>query len=68
MFLYKHYLLLKSMNKNKAINQARENSTPQSSDNDTLFSSLTPTQLINHVVTESPKVSSHNLKFNFSKN
>lgn len=56
------------MNKNKAIDQARENLTPQSSDNDTLFSSLSPAQLINHVVTESPKVSSHNLKFNFSSN
>ena len=54
------------MNKNKAIDQARENSAPQSSDNNTLFSSLTPAQLINQIVTESPKVSSHNLKFNYS--
>ena len=50
---------------NKAMDKARENSTTQSSDNDTLFSSLTPTQLINHVITESPKVSVNNLKLHF---
>ena len=54
------------MNISKAIDQARENSTPNLSDNDTLFSSLTPAQLINHVVTESPKVSY--IKFNISSN
>lgn len=53
------------MNINKAIDKARENLTTQSSDNDSLFSSLTPTQLINHVITESPKVSVNNLRFNF---
>ena len=56
------------MNIKKGIDQARENSTTKSSDNETLFSSLTPTQLINHIVTESPKVSFHNLKFNLSSN